>query len=193
MAALEPPLDEDRQLPLEKSGGSRLIPPGVVLLPGVPGVGSFLAPGAGSKCAPGGAAPPPDDDDDDWFTDAGCDVMLLTLSGCPCALAAGVVGGPGVGLGEICTSNAWPYSPDILQMASPPPGVRSSVRFPKSSQSNSIPLYVVSSLYLTSLTVAGMSTRAVHTSPSVHFKMYAFSGFQLPNSVASPDMPICRP
>ena len=62
MAALEPPLDEDRQLPLEKSGGSRLIPPGVVLLPGVPGVGSFLAPGAGSKCAPGGAAPPPDDD-----------------------------------------------------------------------------------------------------------------------------------
>ena len=185
-----PPLDEDRQLPLERSGGSRLIPPGVVLLPVVSGVGSFLAPGAGSKCAPGGAAPPPDDDD--WFTDAGCDVMLLTLSGCP-AVAAGVVGGPVCGLGEICTSRAWPYSPDILQIASPPPGVRSSVRLPKSSQSNSIPLYVVSSLYLTSLTVAGMSTRAVHTSPSVHFKMYAFSGFQLPNSVASPDMPICRP
>ena len=184
-----PPLDEDRQLPLERSGGSRLIPPGVVLLPVVSGVGSFLAPGAGSKCAPGGAAPPPDDD---WFTDAGCDVMLLTLSGCP-AVAAGVVGGPVCDLGEICTSRAWPYSPDILQIASPPPGVRSSVRLPKSSPSNSIPLYVVSSLYLTSLTVGGMSTRAVHTSPSVHFKMYAFSGFQLPNSVASPDMPICRP
>ena len=47
-----PALEVDRQVPLEKSGGSKLIPPGVFF----PAAGPPVGPGAGSKRAPGGDA-----------------------------------------------------------------------------------------------------------------------------------------